>query len=109
MSIINHRDDATLRAWTDRLIEQIHAWQHGEVGTVLLWLQRLGCRILSRPEAGQTWHLQGLAGSNATLARDSDPNATAEAIALLCAGIFWPQVFPLLIEAVATMQGARNA
>ena len=83
---------------TGRLIEQVWAWQDGHTGQVLTWLQQLGCHILSRPEFGQTWTLQGIAGGTTTLCTGQDPIATATGIAFLCAGMFWPQVFPTLLK-----------
>jgi hypothetical protein len=83
-----------------RVAEQVRAWRAGRTGNVLVWLQQLGCRILSRPELGTTWHLRGIAGSNATLGRDDDPRDIAVALGMLIAGMFWPDVFPALLTLV---------
>ena len=85
---------------SQRLAEQTWAWCDGCTGDVLTWLQQLGCRMLSRPEPGQTWMLQGLTGCNAALDRGTDPIATAQALGFLCGGMFWPQAFPDLMTLV---------
>ena len=94
--------------FAERLAVQTWAWQDGATGSVLTWLQQLGCNVLSRPEPGRTWCLAGIAGSNATLSIGDDPIATASAIGFLCAGIFWPEVFPGLLVRVNTEWARRS-
>lgn len=90
----------TLDAMTQRLAAQTWAWLDGDTGQVLLWLQRLGCRIITRPELGQTWVLRGISGGKAALTRGADPIAIASAIGFLCGGMRWPQAFPELLRII---------
>ena len=83
-----------------RLAEMTWDWCDGRTGGVLTWLQRLGCRILSRPERGGTWVLEGIAGGNAALSRGHDPATIAQALGFLCGGMLWPQAFPELLPLV---------
>ena len=85
---------------SQRLATQTWAWQDGRTGEVLAWLQQLGCRMLSRPEFGQTWMIEGIAGTNAALCRGHDPIATAQTIGILCGGMFWSEAFPDFLRLV---------
>lgn len=85
---------------SQRLAAQTWAWHDDQTGQVLTWLQHIGCRVLSRPEYGQTWMLQGIAGTNACLSLGHDPIATAQTLGVLCGGMFWPQAFPHLLPLV---------
>mgnify|MGYP001590167809 FL=1 len=85
---------------SQQLASYTWAWCDDRTGEVLTWLQRLGCHILSRPELGQTWMLEGIAGVNAALCRGRDPIATAQTIGVLCGGILWAEAFPDFLRLV---------
>lgn len=91
-----------------QLAHYVWAWCDDCTGDALTWLQRLGCHILSRPEPGQTWMIEGIAGTNAMLCRGQDPIATAQTIGILCGGILWAEAFPDLIMLVNTEWAQRG-
>jgi hypothetical protein len=89
------------------LATKVWQWVDGDPGGVLVWLQRLGCRITQRPE-GTTWALRGLAGMTTTLTRDLEALAVASGIGALLGGMLWPQAFPTLLAHVATESTRRR-
>jgi hypothetical protein len=76
------------------LATQVWQWLDGDPGGVLVWLQRLGCRIVARPEHGDVWTVQGVTGINVGLPRHSDPVSMTAQLGFAVCGALWPQALP---------------
>ena len=101
--------DMDTQSMSRQLSEKTWDWcDDNAIGDILIWLQQLGCHIVSRPELGYTWIIKGVTGTRVELCRGQESVAVAHAMGVLCGGTQWAQLFPDFLTLVHAEQVRRQ-